>query len=139
MATQKSIRAQKVWLEKADSAKAARSGLGLPPLKLKIHREVSRHITAEEVNEEEEKTQVESPRPSVFHRLGAGPTQTSMDDKEEVLDRLSKPSVFNRLEVSSSQTSIDEKKKIKVNLLDLLSLIDWEHIHHGLWLSIAYL
>ena len=45
MATQKSIRAQKVWLEKADSAKAAKSGLGLPPLKLKIHREVSRHIT----------------------------------------------------------------------------------------------
>ena len=66
MATQKSIKAQKVWLEKADSAKAAKSGLGLPPLKLKIHREVSRHITTEEVNEEEE-TQVESPRPSVFH------------------------------------------------------------------------
>ena len=66
MATQKSIKAQKVWLEKTDSAKAAKSGLGLPPLKLKIHREVSRHITAEEVNEEEE-TQVESPRPSVFH------------------------------------------------------------------------
>ena len=64
--TQKSIRAQKVWLEKTDSAKAAKSGLGLPPLKLKIHREISRHITAEKVNEEEE-TQVESPRPSIFH------------------------------------------------------------------------
>ena len=42
--------------------------------------------------------------------MGAGPTQTSVDDKEKVLDRPSKPSVFNRLEVSSSQTSIDEKK-----------------------------
>ena len=54
--TQKSIRAQKVWLEKVDSAKAVKYGLGLPPLKLKIHREVenSRHITAEKVNEKEE-------------------------------------------------------------------------------------
>ena len=88
-------------MEKADSTKAVKSGLRLPPLKLKIHREVSRHITAEEVNEEEE-TQVESPRPSVFHRLGACPTETSVDDKEEVLDKPSKPSVFNRLEVASS-------------------------------------
>ena len=110
MATQKSIKAQKVWLEKANSAKATKSGLGLPPLKLKIHREVSRHITVEEVDEEEE-TQVKSPRPSVFHRLGTHPTQTSVDDKEEVLNRLSKSFVFSRLEVPSSQTSIDEKKE----------------------------
>ena len=85
---QKSIKAQKVWLEKADSTKAIKFGLGLPPLKLKIYREVSMHITVEEVNEKE-KTQVESPRPSVFHQLGARSTQTSVDDKEEVLDRLS--------------------------------------------------
>ena len=43
--------------------------------------------------------------------MGAGPTQTSMDDKEKVLDRPSKPSIFNQLEVFSSQTSIDEKKE----------------------------
>ena len=60
IATQKSIKAQKVWTEKTDSAKVAKPRLRLPPLKLKIHREVSRHITAEEVNKEEE-TQVESP------------------------------------------------------------------------------
>ena len=47
IATPKSIKAQKVWLEKVDSTKVVKSGLGLPPLKLKIHREVSRHITAE--------------------------------------------------------------------------------------------
>ena len=43
--TQKSIKAQKIWLEKADSTKAAKPGLGLPLLKLKIHMEVSKHIT----------------------------------------------------------------------------------------------
>ena len=96
-------------MEKADSAKAIKSGLGLSPLKLKIHREVSRHITAEEVNEKEE-TQVESPRPYVFHRLGACPTQTLVDDKK-VLDRPSKASVFNRLEVASSKTSINKEKE----------------------------
>ena len=52
IATQKSIKAQKVWLEKTDSAKATKSRLGLPPLKLKIHKEVSRHIIAKEFNEE---------------------------------------------------------------------------------------
>ena len=101
MATQKSIKAQKVWLEKADSAKVAKSGLKLPPLKLKIYRKVSRHITTEKVNEEEE-TQVEFPRSSIFHRLGICPTQTSVDDKEEVLDKPLKPSIFSRLEVYSS-------------------------------------
>ena len=57
IATQKSIKAQKVWTEKTDSAKVAKPRLRLPPLKLKIHREVSRHITTEEVNEKK-KTQV---------------------------------------------------------------------------------
>ena len=66
MAAQKSTKANKVWLKKIDSARSARPGLGFPPLKLKINREASRHITTEEVNEEEE-TQVESFRPSVFH------------------------------------------------------------------------
>ena len=47
IATQKSIKAQKVWLKKADSAKAAKPGLELLPLKLKIHKEVSRHIIVE--------------------------------------------------------------------------------------------
>ena len=32
IATQKSIKAQKVWLEKVDSAKAVKPGLGLLPL-----------------------------------------------------------------------------------------------------------
>ena len=54
IAAQKSTNANKVWLKKTDSARSARPGLGFPPLKLKINREASRHITAEEVNEEEE-------------------------------------------------------------------------------------
>ena len=82
IATQKSIKAQKVRLENVDSTKATKPGLGLPPLKLKIYKKVSRHITAEEVNEEEE-TPVESPRSSLFHRLGACSTQNSVDDKEK--------------------------------------------------------
>ena len=92
-----------MWLKKTDSAKPARPGLGFPLLKLKINKEASRHITTEEVNEEEE-IQVESPRPSVFSRLGARSTQTSDDEKEEVLDQPSKSSVFSRLGMSSSQT-----------------------------------
>ena len=99
-----------MWLKKTDSARFTRPGLGFPPLKLKINREVSRHITAEKVNEKEE-IQVESPRPSVFSRLGACSTQTSDDEKEKVLVQLSKSSVFNRLGVSPSQTSSDEDKE----------------------------
>ena len=83
-----------MWLKKTDSARSARPGLGFPPLKLKINREVSRHITAEKVNEKEE-IQVESPRPSVFNRLGARSTQTSDNEKEEVLNQPSKSSVFS--------------------------------------------
>ena len=70
MAAQKSTKANKVWLKNTDSAKPARPGLGFPPLKLKINRKASRHISAEEVNEEEE-IQVEPLRPSIFSRLGA--------------------------------------------------------------------
>ncbi|XWS12682.1 hypothetical protein CRYUN_Cryun37aG0111200 [Craigia yunnanensis] len=66
IAAQKFTKAHKVWLKKTDYAKAARPGLRFPPLKLKIHKEASRHITTEEVNEEE-KIQVESFRPSVFN------------------------------------------------------------------------
>ena len=58
-----------MWLKKIDFAKAVRLGLRFPPLKLKILREASRHITVEEVNEEEE-IQVESLRASVFNQLG---------------------------------------------------------------------
>ena len=39
--------------EKIDFAKVARPRLRLPLLKLKIHKEALRHITAEKVNEEE--------------------------------------------------------------------------------------
>ena len=66
MAAQKSTKANKVWLKNTDSAKPTRPRLGFPPLKLKINREASRHITAEEVNEEE-KIQVEPPKPSIFN------------------------------------------------------------------------
>ena len=73
---QKSTKVNNVWLKKTDSAKLVRPELGFPPLKLKINREALRHITVEEVNEEEE-IQVESPRPSVFSRLGARSIQIS--------------------------------------------------------------
>ena len=96
IAAQKSTKANKVWLKKTDSIKPARPRLGFPPLKLKINREASRHIIAEEVNEEE-KIQVESPRASVFSRLGVRSTQTSDNEKEKVLDQPSKSSVFSRL------------------------------------------
>ena len=86
IAAQKSTKANKVWLKKTDSARSARPGLGFPPLKLKINREASRHITAEKVNEEEE-IQVEPLKHSIFNRLGARSTQTSDDEKEEVLDQ----------------------------------------------------
>ena len=108
--TNVAAKANKVWLKKTDSARSTKPGLGFPPLKLKINREASRHITAEEVNEEEE-IQVESPRPSVFSRLGARSIQTSDDEKEEVLDQPLKSSVFSRLGVSASQTSSDEDKE----------------------------
>ena len=73
IAAQKSKKANKVLLKKIDSAKPVRPRLGFPLLKLKINREASRHITVEEVNEEEE-IQVEPPRPFVFSRLGAHST-----------------------------------------------------------------
>ncbi|XWS36338.1 hypothetical protein CRYUN_Cryun20dG0076600 [Craigia yunnanensis] len=47
IAIQKSTKAHKVWLKKTDSTKVARLGLGFSPLKLKIHREASRHIIVE--------------------------------------------------------------------------------------------
>ena len=83
-----------MWLEKIDTVKTVKPGLGLLSLKLKIHREASRHIIVEEVNKEE-KTQVKSPRSSVFNLLGVCSTQAPIDEKEKVLDRLSKPSVFS--------------------------------------------
>ena len=98
-----------MWLKKTDSAKPARPGLGFLPLKLKINREASRHITTEKVNKEEE-IQVEPPRPSLFNRLGSRSTQTSSDEKK-ILDQSSKSFVFSQLGVSPSQTSIDEDKK----------------------------
>ena len=97
-------------MKKIDSAKPVRLKLRFPPLKLKINREASRHITAKKVNEEEE-IQVEPPRPSVFNRLSVHSTQTSVDEKEEVLDQPSKSFIFSRLGVSASQTSSDEDKK----------------------------
>ena len=78
IAAQKSTKANKVWLKKTDSAKLAKPRLGFPPLKLKINREASRHITTEEVNKEEE-IQVKPPRPFVFNQLDEHLTQTSGD------------------------------------------------------------
>ena len=137
IAAQKSTKTNNVWLKKTDSARSARLGLGFPPLKLKINREASRHITAEEVNEEEE-IQVESPRPFVFSRLGARSIQTSDDEKEEVLDQPLKSSVFSRLGVLHLKLQVMKTKKIKIYPLNPLYLIDWEQLHHELQLLIAY-
>ena len=53
-------------LKKTNSAKTAKPKLGFPLLKLKIHREASRHITIKEVDEEEE-IQVEPSKVFVFN------------------------------------------------------------------------
>ena len=66
MFVQKSIKTCKVRLKKIDSAKIAKPKLGFSLLKLKIHREASRHITIKKVNEEEE-IQVEPLKVSVFN------------------------------------------------------------------------
>ena len=65
---QKIHKGMQVRLKKTNFAKIAKHKLGFSPLKLKIHREASRHITIKEVDEEEE-IQVEPPRVSVFNRL----------------------------------------------------------------------
>ena len=63
---QKFIKTCKVQLKKTDSAKIAKSKLGFSPLKLKIHKEASSHITIKEVDEDE-KIQVEPFKVSVFN------------------------------------------------------------------------
>ena len=71
----KSVKVHKVWLKKTNSSKIAKLVLGFSPLELKFHKESSRHIKVEEINEEEE-IQVEPPRSSIFNRLGALPSRT---------------------------------------------------------------
>ena len=63
---QKSIKTCKVRLKKIDFAKTVKPKLGFSPLKLKIHKEASSHITIKEVDEDE-KIQVEPFKVSVFN------------------------------------------------------------------------
>ncbi|WRX10057.1 Integrase [Theobroma cacao] len=76
---------RKAWQKKTNVVKATKSGFGFAPLKLKIHKETSRYIMTEEVDDEED-TPVESSRLSVFNRLGTATTRTS------IFDRLNMPS-----------------------------------------------
>ena len=66
--TEKSTKTCKVLLKKIDFSKTTKPKLGFSPLKLKIHKKVSRHITTKKVDKKEE-IQVEPLRSFVFNRL----------------------------------------------------------------------
>ncbi|OMO94041.1 hypothetical protein COLO4_16538 [Corchorus olitorius] len=74
-----------IWQKKV---KPTKQGLGFSPVKLKIHKKTAAYITADEVDENDE-SMVESPRISVFDRLGRP------SDRQSVFDRLSRPSALN--------------------------------------------
>ncbi|XP_017973021.1 PREDICTED: uncharacterized protein LOC108661358 [Theobroma cacao] len=92
---------RKAWQKKTNVVKATKSGFGFAPLKLKIHKETSRYIMTEEVDDEED-TPVESSRLSVFNRLGTTTTRTS---------------IFDRLNMPSNQETLRLDLKVAVHHL----------------------
>ena len=77
------VKIRQVWQKKPEHPGTSKMGIEFSPLKLKIHKEASRHISTEEVHEEH----MDSPKPRrsyVFKRLGTSGTRRSVFERLSV-------------------------------------------------------
>ena len=112
-APQNLVKIRQVWQKKPERPVTSKVGIGFSPLKLKIRKEASRHISVEEVHEE----QMDSPKPrrnSVFKRLGASGTRRSVFERLSV--RRPRRLVFERIGEKSVETSSGKPNSIHSRL-----------------------
>ncbi|KDP23835.1 hypothetical protein JCGZ_27124 [Jatropha curcas] len=121
---QSSTAIRKVWKDKNTGEQGSNVGLGyqaLAPLRLKIRRETSNHISVEEI----EDIKSEISRPSIFSRLGVSSNRISVFDPIGILEGMdtkkSRTSIHQRLGISKPSKGKKNKKKQSIVTINCLT------------------